>query len=72
VVDDLKSGDHRRALTALRDILADQIALCEPSVVAQVAARLQSVLAELAALPTESKLSTVDQLRAKRDSRRAS
>lgn len=69
-VDDLKGNDHRRALLALRDVLADHLVVAEPNVSAQIAARLQSVLAALAALPAEKKQSTVDELRAKRDRRR--
>jgi hypothetical protein len=68
---DLKSGDHRRALMALRDILADAITTCEPNVVAQVAARLQSVLVELAGLPDAvAQKSKRDELKERRENRR--
>lgn len=70
VADDLKSNDHRTALVAMRDILADHLLVAEPNVSAQIAARLQSVLAALAAMPAEQKQSTVDELRSKRDRRR--
>lgn len=72
MLEDIKSGDHRKALTALRDVLADHLAIAEPSVSAQIAGRLQAVLNDLAALPAEaSPLSTADQLRARRDKRRS-
>lgn len=71
MIENIKSGDHRKALVALRDILADHLAIAEPSVSAQIAGRLQAVLNEIAALPGEVNMSTTDQLRAKRDQRRS-
>lgn len=68
--DNLKSDDHRTALVAMRNILAEHLLAAEPNVSAQIAARLQSVLAALAALPAAKEMSTVDELRAKRDRRR--
>ena len=67
---DLKSSDHREALTALRDILADHMLIAEPSVSAQIAARLQAVMSELALMPSEATTTKTDQLRARRDARR--
>lgn len=71
MIEDLKSGDHRKALLALRDVLADHLAVADPSVSAQIAGRLQAVLNDIAALPGEVVTSTTDQLRAKRDKRRS-
>jgi hypothetical protein len=71
--DPLKSDDHRAALTALRDILADSIRTADPNVVPQVAARLQAVLAEIAALPpADDRPDLVSDLQAARAKRRAS
>lgn len=69
--DPLKGDDHRAALTALRDILADAIRSADPNVVPQVAARLQAVLAEIAALPQPAPKSVADELREKRERRRS-
>ena len=69
-IDDLTSDDHRTALVAMRNILAEHLLVAEPNVSAQIAARLQSVLAALAALPAAKEMSAVDELRAKRDRRR--
>lgn len=69
--DPLKGSDHRKALEALRDLLVDSIRSADPNVVPQVAARLQSVLSELAGLPPEAKVDTVDDLKAARARRRA-
>jgi hypothetical protein len=70
--DPLKGGDHRAALTALRDILADAIRLADANVVPQVAARLQSVLAEIAALPAPTASTPTDEVRRLRERRRQS
>ncbi len=69
---EITSDDHRRALIAMRDKLAADFVDAPPNVVAQVAARLQAVLEALAALPAEKATSVADELRAKRDERRAS
>ena len=69
---ELKSGDHRRSLIAMRDVLADHLLIAEPSVSAQIAARLQAVLTELAATPSAAQRSTSDQLREQREKRRKS
>jgi hypothetical protein len=72
-VDPLKSDNHRAALTALRDILADSIRTADPNVVPQVAARLQAVLSEIAALPpVDDRPDLVSDLQAARAKRRAS
>ncbi len=68
--DKLKSDDHRTALMAMRDLLAEHLLIAEPNVSAQIAARLQSVLTELAAMPAVKKQSTVDELREQRARRR--
>lgn len=69
--DPLKAGDHRKALEALRDLLADSIRSCDPNVVPQVAARLQSVLTELAALPAPTSGGVVHKLQGERAKRRS-
>jgi len=56
-------------LTALRDILADHLRVADPNVSAQIAARLQSVLSELAAMPAAQVMSKTDELRARRAQR---
>lgn len=69
--DKVGSGDRRKALEAMRDSLAAHMAAADSSVVAQVAARLQSVIDALAELPAEQGLSSVDEIRRKRENRRA-
>jgi len=66
----LRSGDHRASLEALRDLLAEQMGMADPNVVPQYAARLQAVLAELAALPALER-TEVDDLVERRKARRA-
>jgi hypothetical protein len=56
----------------MRNILADHLIAADPNVSAQIAARLQAVLAELAAMPAVKELSVIDELRAERDRRRKS
>jgi hypothetical protein len=70
--DPLKGDDHRAALTALRDILADHLRLADPNVSAQIAARLQSVLSEIAGLPVPATQTASDRIREQREKRRAS
>jgi hypothetical protein len=69
-VEALKSGDHRASLEALRDQLAEGMALAEPNVIPQYAARLQAVLSELAGMPTVER-TAVDDLVERRKARRA-
>jgi hypothetical protein len=69
--DPLKGGDHRLALAAMRDILADHLRVADPNVSAQIAARLQSVLSELAALPAPAELTASDRVRQQREKRRS-
>ena len=45
-IDDVNSGDERRALEALRGYLADTLLVAPPQAVAPLAARLQMVLAK--------------------------
>jgi hypothetical protein len=65
------SGDQRAALEAMRAKLATAMDEAPPAVVAQVAARLQAVLAELAGLPVEDAGSVSDDLAERRAGRRA-
>ena len=61
---EITSGDHRKALIAMRDKLAADFVAAPPNVVAQVAARLQAVLEALAALPAEKpEKSTAEKMR---------
>jgi hypothetical protein len=66
----LKSGDYRAQLEAMRDKLTEDWVRADPNVVAQIAARLESVLARIAALPPVEK-SDVDDLVERRKARRA-
>ena len=70
--DPLKDDDRRLALTTLRDILADHLRQADSNVAAQIAARYQAVLAEIAALPETKPRDLVDELKEKRQKRRAS
>jgi hypothetical protein len=70
LTDDVASGDRRRALEAMRDVLAEHMTAAESSVVAQVAARLQAVLDAIDALPAEAGASRVDELRRQREARK--
>jgi hypothetical protein len=65
------SGDHRLALVALRDSLAQAMLEADANVKPQVAARLQAVLSELAGLADPEKGSAVDELFARREKRGA-
>jgi hypothetical protein len=72
-LDSLKSNDQRVALEALRDVLAAHLLDAEPSVSAQIAGRLQAVIAAIAALPPVSApKSKLDELRDRRAGRQAS
>lgn len=66
------AAGHRPGLEAMRDKLAEAMDLAEPSVVAQVAARLQAVLKELADMDAgEVRGSTVDEIASRRADRLA-
>lgn len=69
---DLASTDRLEALNALREHLALAITTCESNRdLAALAGRLQSVLADIAELKSEGKVSVVDELAAGRAARRA-
>lgn len=71
-VDEIGSGDERRALIAMRDVLAQHLLTAESSVVAQVAARLQAVVKRLAELDdTTTEVSTSDEIARRREARRS-
>jgi len=57
-----KAGDRRATLEAMRDQLARQMAEADTNVVAQIAARLQAILNDIAAIPDESERSIADDL----------
>jgi hypothetical protein len=65
------SEDHRQRLERLRDRLEQAIEAASDRDLAPLAARYQSVLAELAALPNETEGSGFDDLSAARARRRA-
>ena len=72
-LEDLKSDDQRVALSALRDVLAQHLLSAEPNVSAQIAGRLQAVIAAIAALPPLVPSKTkLDELRDRRAARQAS
>ncbi len=71
LVVEVGSGDHRRALEALRDRLAADLDVAPPTVSAQLAAQLRATLAELAGLPVVISGSVVDDLIARRKARGA-
>tara|TARA_R110000868_G_scaffold343404_2_gene604425 strand:- start:1141 stop:1419 length:279 start_codon:yes stop_codon:yes gene_type:complete len=66
--DAAKSGDRRKTLEAMRDKLAEDFDAAPPAVVAQIAGRLSAILAELDALPAETR-STLDELASRRSDR---
>ena len=76
LLEEIKSGDRRRALVAMRDELAAHMSAAGPNVVAQIAARLQAVLTELAGMPEEKSSAkgappTADEVRRQREKRRS-
>jgi hypothetical protein len=69
---ELSSTDRLEALDALREHLATAITTCDSNRdLAALAGRLQSVLAEIAELKSEGKVSVVDDLASARAARRA-
>ena len=70
-IDEVNSGDERRALEALRAHLADTLLVAPPQAVAALGARLQMVLAKLAALDSGVEGSKIDELAAARVARRS-
>lgn len=70
ILEGARSG-HREGLEAMRDKLAADMDAAEPSVVAQIAGRLQAVLKELAEMGGESKGSTIDEIAKRRQNRLA-
>lgn len=68
---EVASGDERRALVAMRDHLARKMDFAEPAVVAQIAGRLQAVIARIAELGETDGQSPADQLAQRRAKRRA-
>lgn len=63
------SGDRRAALEAMRDKLARDMDDAPAAVVAQIAGRLQAVLADLEALPPAKQRSQLDELAKRRKER---
>lgn len=65
------SGDKRAALEAIRDRLANELLTARGQSAAAVAKELRAVIDELDSLPDGREESTVDQLNARREARRA-
>jgi hypothetical protein len=65
------TGDRRATLEAMRAKLAQDMDDAPPAVVAQIAGRLSAILVELAELPNGEKVSTLDELVARRTDRLA-
>jgi hypothetical protein len=66
-----QSGDRLATLVAMRDKLADDMDNAPATVVAQISARLQLVLADIAGLPVAGKVSKLDELEQRRKERLA-
>jgi len=71
VADVAATGDRLKTLEAMRDRLAADFDAAPPTVSAQLASQLSKVLAELAELGAHTKVSSVDDLAAKRTTRLA-
>ena len=71
VADVAATGDRVRTLEAMRDRLAADFDAAPVTVSAQIASQLSKVLAELAELGANTKVSDVDDLAAKRSDRLA-
>jgi len=67
----VKTGTYREQLEALRDKLAADMDGVDSKVVAQVASQLRAVLKDIAALPDSKKVTAADDLRNRREARRA-
>lgn len=70
LVEEVASGDRRRALEAARDRVARELETAEGRDVAPLTRALVQVLDKLAALSTGEEQSTVDDLAARREARR--
>jgi hypothetical protein len=66
-----KRGNRLATLIAMRNKLADDMDNASPAVAAQIAARLQSVLSDIAGLPVVGKVSKLDELEKRRKDRLA-
>lgn len=60
------TNDRRATLVAMRDKLATDMDEAPPAVVAQIAARLQSVLAELDSIAVTGDIDLADELKQRR------
>jgi hypothetical protein len=65
-LDEIASGDQRRALEVLRDHLAVALDQAEERYVASLARELQAVLKQLAGMPVEKKVTIEDELARRR------
>ena len=62
-----RSGDRRRALEALRDVLAGLLDDGPPGIAPQVAAQYRATLADLADIEPPRSKSAVDELKERRE-----
>ena len=69
LIGEVGSGDRRRGLVALRDVLAVSIAEAEPDKRAPLARQLALVLKEIDELPAVRGASSLDQLASRRAAR---
>lgn len=69
IADAAATGDRQKVLEALRDRLAHACDVAPDTVVAQVAARLTAVVAELAEITKGTSTDFLDELQARRESR---
>jgi len=68
--EEVASGDLRRSLVALRDVLAVTLTEAEPRERAPLARQLTVVLERIAAIPEAEEESLTDELRRRREARR--
>lgn len=68
--EEVASGDLRRSLVALRDVLAVTLTEAEPKERAPLARQLTVVLERIAAIPEAEEESLTDELRRRREARR--
>ncbi len=69
IADAAATGDRRAVLVAMRDKLAADMDEAQPAVVAQIAGRLSAILVELEELDAPKRVTTLDDLAARRADR---
>jgi phage gp29-like protein len=71
LLETVQSGNYLASLEAVRDKLAADMEELDSKVVAQVAAQLRAVMKEIEEQPKPQNVSVADDLRARREARRA-